>query len=88
MGKREIFEKVREVVNEKLNIEIEEIEFNSDLIDDLGADSLDLVDLVMAFEDEFGVKVEDEDIESIRTVGDIVNYISKKMGNEDDDDEI
>jgi len=88
MGKREIFEKVREVVNEKLNIEIEEIEFNSDLIDDLGADSLDLVDLVMAFEDEFGVKVEDEDIESIRTVGDIVNYISKKMGNEDDDDEL
>ncbi|MDK2951516.1 MAG: acyl carrier protein [Kosmotogales bacterium] len=88
MGKSEIFEKVREVVNEKLNIELEEIEFTSDLIDDLGADSLDLVDLVMAFEDEFGIKVEDEDIENIRTIGDIVNYISKKMGNEDSDDDL
>jgi len=79
----EVFERVKSIISEKLGVEEDEIAMDSDLTEDLGADSLDLVDLVMAFEDEFDFKVEDEQIESISTVGDIVESINKGLGVED-----
>ena len=85
MSSEEIFEKVREIISDKLGVEIDDIDLSSELTEDLGADSLDLVDLVMAFEDEFGIKVDDEQIEGISTVGDIVNYIAKVIGAEDEE---
>ena len=71
-----VFEKIRALLSEQLDIEEEEITMESKLAEDLGADSLDVVDLIMAIEDEFEVEVLDEDIEKVVTVGDIVNYVS------------
>ncbi|MBO8165983.1 MAG: acyl carrier protein [Thermotogae bacterium] len=85
MSPEEIFEKVREIIAEKLGIETDDIELSSDLTEDLGADSLDLVDLVMAFEDEFGIKVEDEQVENIKTVENVVSYVAKVLGADDEE---
>ncbi len=71
-------QKVIEIVSEKLSVPKEEITLESNFIDDLKADSLDLVEMVMAFEDSLGVSIPDEDQEKIRTVGDAVNYIRQK----------
>ena len=71
-----VFEKIRALLSEKLDIEEAEITMESKLAEDLGADSLDVVDLIMAIEDEFEVEVLDEDIEKVVTVGDIVNYVN------------
>ena len=71
-----VFEKIRTLLSEQLDIEEDEITMESSLSADLGADSLDVVDLIMAIEDEFEVEVLDEDIEKVVTVGDIVNYIT------------
>jgi acyl carrier protein len=79
----EVFDRVKTIISEKLGVEEDEIAMDSDLTEDLGADSLDLVDLVMALEDEFDFKVEDEQIENISTVGDIVESIGKGLGVED-----
>lgn len=70
-------QKIVELIAEKLCKKTEQITLTSRLVEDLGADSLDVVELIMAFEDEFGVSLPDEDIASLKTVGDIVNYISK-----------
>jgi len=70
-------QKIVELIAEKLCKKAEQITMNSRLVEDLGADSLDVVELIMAFEDEFGVSLPDEDIAAMKTVGDIVNYISK-----------
>lgn len=70
--------KVIEIVSEKLSVPKEEITKDSNFIDDLKADSLDLVEMVMAFEDVLGVSIPDEDQEKIRTVGDAVAYIRAK----------
>ena len=69
------FEKIRDCLAEQLDIEPDEITMDSNILDDFGADSLDLVDLVMALEDEFEVEVPDDAIESFHTVGDVVRYI-------------
>lgn len=94
MTKQEIFQVTKNIIVDKLNVEEDDIKLSSSFIDDLGADSLDIVDLVMAFEDEFGVKVEDEDVEKLQTVKDVVEYIYKKINDssltedlEDDEDE-
>lgn len=71
-----VFEKIRTILSEQLDIEEDEITPESRIADDLGADSLDIVDLVMAIEDEFEVEIPDEEIETIKTVGDVVNYIT------------
>ncbi|MBR5452032.1 MAG: acyl carrier protein [Clostridia bacterium] len=71
-----VFEKIRALLSEQLDIEEDEITMESKLAEDLGADSLDVVDLIMAIEDEFEVEVLDEDIEKVVTVGDVVNYVS------------
>lgn len=73
-------EKVIAIVSEQLSVPVEEIKLESNFIDDLKADSLDIVELGMAFEDKFGVSIPDEDYEKLKSVGDAVNYI-KQRGN-------
>jgi len=73
-------EKVIGIVSEQLNVPKEDIKTDSRFVDDLKADSLDVVELVMEFEDEFEVTIPDEDYEKIRTVGDAVKYITEKQG--------
>lgn len=70
-----IYEKVKRIIAEQLDIDPESITYDSSITDDLGADSLDVVDLVMSFEDEFDVEIPDDAVETIRTVSDIVKYI-------------
>lgn len=71
----ETLEKVREVVIEQLNVEEDDVTEDATFIDDLGADSLDIVELVMALEETFGISIPDEEAENIKTVGDAVEYI-------------
>ena len=77
---QEIFEKVKEIIIDKLNVDEEKIVPEARFREDLKADSLDLVELIMAFEDEFGGEISDEEAQSIATVGDAVKYIAEKMG--------
>ena len=70
-----IFEKVKNIIAEQLSIEPEGITMESSFVDDLGADSLDIVELIMALETEFDLEIPDEDAEKIATVGDVVEYI-------------
>lgn len=70
-------EKIIDLVAEKLCKKKEQITLTSNLVEDLGADSLDVVELIMAFEDEFGVTLPDDDIAKMKTVGDVINYINK-----------
>jgi len=72
-----VFEKVKEIVVEQLGVEEEEVSENSSFVDDLGADSLDIVELIMAFEEAFETEIPDEDAEKIATVGDAVKYIKE-----------
>lgn len=74
----DVFERVKKVTVEELGVKPEEVESSKSFTEDLGADSLDVVELVMAFEDEFGIDIPDEEVGSIKTVGDAVDYISKK----------
>jgi acyl carrier protein len=73
-----IEEKVKDIIVEQLGVNPEQITPSASFIEDLGADSLDTVELVMAFEEEFSVDVPDEDAERLRTVGDVVRYIEEK----------
>ena len=72
-------EKVKDIISEQLGVKKEEIKPESSFIDDLGADSLDTVEVVMALEEEFGIEIPDEDAEKITTVGEAVKYIDEKM---------
>ena len=72
-----VFEKIREILCDQLDLNEDDVTMSSNLLDDLGADSLDMLDLVMTIEDEFELYVEDEDVENIKTVGDIVHYIEE-----------
>jgi acyl carrier protein len=76
MEREELLEKVKAVIVEQLNVEEDDVTEDASFVDDLGADSLDIVELVMALEEEFGISIPDEQAESIKTVGDAVNYIS------------
>jgi len=69
------FEKVRDILAKQFDIDPETITPETDLIDDIGADSLDVVELIMSVEDEFGVSISDEEAENLRTVGKIVEFI-------------
>ena len=73
-----VVDRVRAIIAEQLGVKIEEVTDAASFIDDLGADSLDTVELVMALEEEFGVEIPDEDAEKMTTVGDAVKYIEKK----------
>ena len=72
------FEKGRDIIVETLGCDAEQVTPTASLADDLGADSLDIVDLVMTLEEEFDTEIPDEDIENLRTVGDIVKYIEER----------
>ncbi|MFH1519115.1 MAG: acyl carrier protein [Candidatus Omnitrophota bacterium] len=71
-------EKVKNIISEQLGVKKEEIKPESSFIDDLGADSLDTVEVVMALEEEFGIEIPDEDAEKIANVGDAIKYIEGK----------
>ncbi|HEX4158140.1 MAG TPA: acyl carrier protein [Rhizomicrobium sp.] len=73
-------ERVKKIVVEHLNVDADKVTDNASFIEDLGADSLDTVELVMAFEEEFGIEIPDDAAESIVTVGDAVKYIEKSQG--------
>ncbi len=73
-----VADKVKSIIVEQLGVDEEEVTPDASFVDDLGADSLDTVELVMAFEEEFSVEVPDEDAEKLQTVGDVVKYIEEK----------
>jgi len=73
-------EKVRSIIAEQLGVKLEEVTPQASFIDDLGADSLDTVELVMALEEEFGIEIPDEEAEKMVTVGDAMKYIEEKSG--------
>ena len=72
-----IEQKVKDIVVEQLNVTPDQVKTESKFIDDLGADSLDTVELVMAFEEEFGIEVPDEEAEKLTAVSDVIEYIEK-----------
>lgn len=74
---QEVFDKVKKIIVEQLSAEESEVTVEASFIEDLGADSLDIVELIMALEEEFGVEIPDEDAEKISTVGDAVKYIQE-----------
>ena len=78
MEKSEVEKIVKEVVVEQLGVDVGEVNDKASFVDDLGADSLDTVELVMAFEEKFGLEIPDEAAEKILSVGDAVNYIAAK----------
>lgn len=75
----EILDKIKEIIAMQFNVEVDEIGEETSFSEDLNADSIDLVHLVMTLEDEYGVEVEDDDVENIKTIGDAVDYIEKKV---------
>jgi acyl carrier protein len=78
MSEKSIEEKVKDIIVEQLGVNPEQVTPNASFIEDLGADSLDTVELVMAFEEEFSIEVPDEDAEKLQKVGDVVSYIEGK----------
>lgn len=74
-------DKIKAIIAEQLGVKIEEVTPQASFIDDLGADSLDTVELVMALEEEFGIEIPDEDAEKMTTVGDAIKYIEEKTAN-------
>ena len=74
-----VLEKVTEILCDQLDLDAEKVTMEASITDDLGADSLDVVDLVMSLEEEFDVEIPDEEVENIKTVGDIVKYIEDKQ---------
>lgn len=75
-SKEQIFEKVKAIIVDQLGVEADEVTSEASFIEDLGADSLDIVELIMALEEEFDIEVPDEDAEKLATVGDAVEYIN------------
>lgn len=74
-----VFEKVKSIVADQLDVEEENVTAEASITEDLGADSLDVVDLVMSIEEEFDIEIPDEAVENIKTVGDIVSYIESNQ---------
>jgi acyl carrier protein len=79
MEHEEIFDKVKDVIVDQLNVEEDDVTEDAAFVDDLGADSLDIVELVMALEEQFGISIPDEQAEKIKTVGDAVSFISENI---------
>jgi acyl carrier protein len=76
----DVEEKVKDIIVEELGVEREKLATGASFMEDLGADSLDTVELVMAFEKEFDIDIPDEDAEKLRTVGDALSYLHEKLG--------
>ena len=79
MSSEEIFDKVKEIIIEQLGVAENNITMEASFIDDLGADSLDIVELIMALEEEFDLEIPDSDAEKVVTVGDVVEYIKDNV---------
>jgi acyl carrier protein len=79
-GTMDIAEKVKEIISQQLDVDLAEVKEAASFIDDLGADSLAIVELVLAFEEQFEIDIPDEDTEKIRTVGDAISYIQEHKG--------
>ncbi len=75
----EISEKVKGIIAEQLGVSLEEVQPSASFIEDLGADSLDIVELIMALEEEYDIEIPDEDAEKIQTVQDVVSYITERQ---------
>ena len=73
----EAMDKIKKIIVDQLGVDENKISEDSSFVDDLGADSLDIVELIMAFEEEFDMEIPDEDAEKIKTVGDAIKYLSK-----------
>lgn len=78
LHEQDVFEKVKSVITEQLGVEGEEVTSDTSF-EDLNADSLDVVELIMAFEEEFELEISDEDAENIQTIGEVVDYISNRQ---------
>ena len=78
MAEKSVADRVKEIIVEQLGVNPDQVTPEAKFIEDLGADSLDTVDLVMAFEEEFGAEIPDEDAEKLQTVGDVVKYIEER----------
>ncbi|HPR40651.1 MAG TPA: acyl carrier protein [Oscillospiraceae bacterium] len=74
-----VFEKVKEILCDQLDVEEDQVTMDSNIVEDFGADSLDIVDLIMSLEEEFDKEIPDEEIENIKTVGDIVRFIETSL---------
>ena len=74
-----VFEKIKKILAEQLDADVDEMTLETRIGDDLGADSLDVVEMLMAIEDEFEVEIPDEDIEGLKTIGDVVEYINNNI---------
>lgn len=73
-----VFDKIREIIVEQLDVDEDKVTADASITEDLGADSLDVVDLVMSIEESFDIEIPDEEVENIKTVGDIVKFIEAK----------
>ncbi|MCX6593928.1 MAG: acyl carrier protein [Acidobacteria bacterium] len=80
MTVEQVEQKVKQIIVEQLGVDEAQVDKTASFVDDLGADSLDIVELVMAFEEAFGLEVPDEDAEKMKTVGDAIDYINKNQG--------
>jgi acyl carrier protein len=85
MTRDELFEKVKEIIVDTLSVDEDDVTVDASFTDDLDADSLELVDLTMAFESEFGITIEDEELEKIQTVEDVVDILANKLNIDDED---
>ncbi len=74
------YEKFKSIIAEQLGVELEQVTPDANFVDDLNADSLDLVELIMAFEEEYGLEIADEDAEKVQTVGQAWDYVQEKLG--------
>jgi acyl carrier protein len=75
-----VYEKIKAIISEQFDIDEDDITMETSFKEDLNADSLDLVELIMSLEDEFDLEVDDDKVENINTIGDVVNYINKIIG--------
>lgn len=75
-----VLDKIKSILSSQFGIDEDQITENTDVVNDLGADSLDVVEMLMSVEDEFGLMIEDEEIAEMKTVGDVVNYIENHLG--------
>lgn len=75
-----VFEKVKNILVKELSLDADQVIMEANLIDDLGVDSLDIFEVVMSLEEAFAIEISNDDIEDIKTVGDIVNYIQARIG--------
>ncbi len=78
-GNNMVFDKVKDIIVDQLDVDEDKVKMEASITEDLGADSLDVVDLVMSLEEEFDVEIPDEQVENVKTVGDIVKFIEEKI---------